>query len=801
MLTRVIALALLTCGALFGQAYTTITANQIKDNNGNPLASGNLCFVATDSANSNITYTPSGGSPISSGTPVCGTVTAGVLASGFQIANIATASPAGLNYRVFTSDGISTVYVIVPLVTAVTGASFNWDAYAAQSLNSGSFKVTGDGVPRIACNAGAQYDQTDVTAHWLCVNIAGQGSWGLNGIIPNQGSVGLFGAQAVLGFYPGLFGAFDTGISRQSAGVLALGNGTWGDTSATVKAAHFVGDGSELTNVASTVMSIKSLGATCNGASDDTTALTTLATMANVTVVFPSGGACGLSANITIPSTVQIQVQSGGGIDVASGFTLTESGPIDAGQYQIFFGSGTVSVTFQRDVYAYWFPGSGLGAQVTAAVADLGVGCGHIRLPRTSTNFSTTWNLDNSVGCDVDGGGSITGGSATNNVYLIYTGTSNIISARSATGLKLHGFSIVANNGSFNAKGIDLTHSSAATDTFKAKISDIALVTTAGAKYSIAVDFNLAIDSSIEDSLLAGYVIGVNGTSSASPGYSNANGIKQVDFESSSVSTYSILNPGEGWSIDNDTFENGGNTTLSPIGCNLTGGNEFKAAGVVITAGWFGDWANNSNATQVQVCGPGWNVAGNFMAGPGGTPTFNEFSITAGVAGFSATANDFDIVSTGTNNIVNLGSPNANIVLMANKMESAPTNFLVGTCTNGYITDYNGAQLCPYPSGPLSGSFNATTAPTLPAQVGGSGAFFTGGYASPTVGALYIGDGSGYHFVFRKRVSSTDTDLGYIQDNGTLHFSGYFSGASAGVSCTGTPTSLFTSLNGIVTHC
>jgi hypothetical protein len=36
---------------------------------------------------------------------------------------------------------------------------------------------------------------------------------------------------------------------------------------------------------------------------------------------------------------------------------------------------------------------------------------------------------------------------------------------------------------------------------------------------------------------------------------------------------------------------------------------------------------------------------------------------------------------------------------------------------------------------------------------------------------------------------------------GTINETGYYSGGTAGVSCSGTPSSSFAAVNGIVTHC
>ena len=63
---------------------------------------------------------------------------------------------------------------------------------------------------------------------------------------------------------------------------------------------------------------------------------------ANATFLF-STGTWTIDVDVTIPSNVSCHIPAGTVFDVASGKTLTINGYIEAGQYQIFSGSGTAA--------------------------------------------------------------------------------------------------------------------------------------------------------------------------------------------------------------------------------------------------------------------------------------------------------------------------------------------------------------------------------------------------------------------------------------------------------------------------
>ncbi len=60
---------------------------------------------------------------------------------------------------------------------------------------------------------------------------------------------------------------------------------------------------------------------------------------------------------------------------------------------------------------------------------------------------------------------------------------------------------------------------------------------------------------------------------------------------------------------------------------------------------------------------------------------------------------------------------------------------------------------------------------SVPSRVSGN-AVWGGGYPSPDIGRLFIGDGTGWQFHFSKRIDGATTDLVTVADNGNLYVAG-----------------------------
>ena len=124
---------------------------------------------------------------------------------------------------------------------------------------------------------------------------------------------------------------------------------------------------------------------------------------------------------------------------------------------------------------------------------------------------------------------------------------------------------------------------------------------------------------------------------------------------------------------------------------------------------------------------------------------------------------------------------------------------------NGNLTLYGTG---PAPNLTLNSSYGTFTQQILGNGMtqltsGGNGIAFVysdGQKMSFTAGNLWVGTGGSYNTPAYLLTVGTGNSYG-IDNSGNVHMTGYYSGATAGVTCTGTPTASFASILGIVTHC
>jgi hypothetical protein len=137
---------------LFAQS-TIVSATKVLDNTGALLSSGQLCVGST-----------------------CFLVTNGAITS---------TAIGSTTADVTVTNGGSTTYLTLPDVS-VSGSYWSFDNYVVP----GSTSIAGIGTPRIACQPGAVYTQTDGDQNkWVCVDINDVGTW--NGVMPApSGNVG-----------------------------------------------------------------------------------------------------------------------------------------------------------------------------------------------------------------------------------------------------------------------------------------------------------------------------------------------------------------------------------------------------------------------------------------------------------------------------------------------------------------------------------------------------------------------------------------------------------------------------------
>jgi hypothetical protein len=131
----------------------------------------------------------------------------------------------------------------------------------------------------------------------------------------------------------------------------------------------------------------------------------------------------------------------------------------------------------------------------------------------------------------------------------------------------------------------------------------------------------------------------------------------------------------------------------------------------------------------------------------------NGSSLNAIVSGITSITSPSDLIATTlTTTNLQLNGSSLNTILTG---ITAPSNLIATnlTTTNAVINSFSRHLKI---DGGLTG---------LPAETNFE-LYITGNEGSPNVGSLYVGDGTGWGFNFKRRVSSTDTVLGRINDNG-----------------------------------
>jgi hypothetical protein len=175
----------------------------------------------------------------------------------------------------------------------------------------------------------------------------------------------------------------------------------------------------------------------------------------SLTLLF-STGTWMVDSNVTIPSNVTCRIPRGCVFNISSGVTLTINGDIDAGLYQIFSGSGSVSAPNAKDAPPNWW-GAALDGSTddTTAIGkwiDLGISGASLFLPEGEANCSTWTTKTTSATLRIRGEGrsrsKITGPgtSTTSQSFIKSTGSLFI------DGVKTHSFYYVHQIGALSSE-------------------------------------------------------------------------------------------------------------------------------------------------------------------------------------------------------------------------------------------------------------------------------------------------------------------------------------------------------------
>ena len=202
---------------VLAQNLATVSANNIADVAGNKLASGQLCFLATDQNDNPISFQVGGGGQVIRRT-FCSTVTAGAAAT-FTVPNPATTSPSGIFYRVTVKDSSTGQEVLRYAGVTFSGTTFAFDSYVPVLAGVAFSPLTGTSVAGNLAVSGNLNVTGSFTAGALLPTLvtasgavtAGQVNATSNVAIPN-----LSGGTAYLG----------GGFALPIAGRISFGDGT-----------------------------------------------------------------------------------------------------------------------------------------------------------------------------------------------------------------------------------------------------------------------------------------------------------------------------------------------------------------------------------------------------------------------------------------------------------------------------------------------------------------------------------------------------------------------------------------------
>src|SRR5262249_31090129 len=113
------------------------------------------------------------------------------------------------------------------------------------------------------------------------------------------------------------------------------------------------------------------------------------------------------------------------------------------------------------------------------------------------------------------------------------------------------------------------------------------------------------------------------------------------------LGTAGIRNPGQGWLITGNTFEQTTSSGAGGIFCD----SGVITAGTMITGNWFGD-ATVNTGNPISITGSGWQVTGNYIGMANG---MTGVVVGNNSVGFKITSNQFD-AGAGTCTGISLGT-------------------------------------------------------------------------------------------------------------------------------------------------
>ena len=175
------------------------------------------------------------------------------------------------------------------------------------------------------------------------------------------------------------------------------------------------------------IITVLDYGTIGDGVADDRSAIQSAVDAASGNTVLLPTGTYRIGSDITVPGDVTLWLI--GKLSVDTGVTVTINGKVEAGLYEIFSGSGSVTLAAKsvREVYPQWWGAVGddstdnasaFNAAMTAAqnIGQMCIPAGVYRISAPITNFAAHWLSSVDSGPDIVGAGR-------QDTILKYTGT------------------------------------------------------------------------------------------------------------------------------------------------------------------------------------------------------------------------------------------------------------------------------------------------------------------------------------------------------------------------------------------
>lgn len=329
-------------------------------------------------------------------------------------------------------------------------------------------------------------------------------------------------------------------------------------------------------------------------------------------------------------------------------------------------------------------------------------------------NFASAWSLASKSYIRIKGAGSTGTGGANTPSLISFTGTTGpLISAGSSNGLEIEDLYFLW-PAAFAGTVCDFS------STTLNRLTRCFFESVSGHSAAVVVGLDNATRCVIDRCIMHGATVGIQGIGTTGH-FSNIVDIRDCNFSSltGDIATAIIQNPGQGWLIQNNTFEMGsGAGTPNAIGSTLGGG-----AGVAIIGNWFSDYGTGAYTT-VDVNGDGWFISGNEFAANSNASTV-LINLRSGTKGATIMGNELKNAGIAVQQTGNLG-----FFYAGNKITGITTE-VSGSASGGLALMGQDSKIKTYGSTPTLTNVNAgisgtptvtgnNTCGTISTTIGGS---------------------------------------------------------------------------------